>query len=65
MPRAGVREYEHAFALIAGATPEGFRVIDVWDSVEAFERFERDVLAPPGLGGMPPVEFPVHALFAP
>jgi hypothetical protein len=78
MPGTGVREYEQAFALIhpngawpegqinhiAGPTPEGFRVIDVWDSREAFERFERDVLAPLGFSGMPRIEFPVHNLVA-
>jgi hypothetical protein len=75
MPGAGVREYEQAFAAIhpggawpegqldhiAGPTAEGFRVIDVWESREAFERFEREVLAPLGFAGAPHVEFPVHA----
>ena len=78
MPGAGPREYEQAFALIhpdgawpegqlshtAGPTPDGFRVIDVWDSREAFERFERDVLAPLGFSGAPRVEFPVHTHLA-
>lgn len=78
MPGAGVREYEQAFAVIhpggewpegqlshiAGPTPDGFRVIDVWDSREAFERFERDVLSPLGFSGMPCDEFDVHVLFA-
>jgi hypothetical protein len=78
MPGAGVLEYEQAFALlhpdgawpegqinhIAGPTPDGFRVIDVWDSRQAFERFERDVLAPLGFSGMPRIEFPVHNLVA-
>ena len=76
MPGAGVREYEHAFALIhpdgawpagqlnhiAGPTGDGFRVIDVWELREAFERFERDVLTPLGFSGVPRVEFPVHTL---
>jgi hypothetical protein len=79
MPGAGVREYEAAFALIhpggawpdgqishiAGPTAEGFRVIDVWETREAFERFERDVLAPLGFAGPPVAEFPVHNLLAP
>ena len=79
MPGAGVAEYEHAFALIhrngarpdgqlshiAGPTPEGFRVVDVWDSHEAFERFEREVLTPLGFAGMQRVEFPVHNLVQP
>jgi hypothetical protein len=78
MPGAGVREYERAFNLIhpggawpdgqlnhiAGPTPDGFRVIDVWESQAAFERFERDVLAPLGFTGLPRAEFPVHNLFA-
>jgi len=78
MPQAGVREYEQAFALIhpdgawpvgqldhiAGPTPEGFRVIDVWESQEAFDRFERDVLEPLGFAGQPRVEFPVHRRLA-
>jgi hypothetical protein len=41
---------------------DGFRVIDVWESREAFERFERDVLEPLGFAGAPVVEFPVHNL---
>jgi hypothetical protein len=76
MPGAGVREYEAAFGLIhpdgawpegqlthlAGPTPEGFRVVDVWESREAYERFEHDVLAPLGFAGAPLMEFPVHNL---
>ena len=78
MPGAGVAEYEQAFALIhpggvwpagqlshiAGPTPGGFRVIDVWESQEAFDRFDASVLAPLGFSGAPRVEFPVHKLFA-
>ena len=74
MPGARPREYEQAFALIhpdgawpdgqlshtAGPTPDGFRVIDVWESVEAFERFEREVLEPLGFSGAPRSEFRVH-----
>jgi hypothetical protein len=74
MPGAGVREYEQAFALIhpggawpdsqlnriAGPTPDSFRV----ESAEAFERFEREVLAPLGFTGLPRTEFAVHNLFA-
>ncbi|HEY6888670.1 MAG TPA: hypothetical protein VI300_12850 [Solirubrobacter sp.] len=76
MPGAGSREYEQAFALIhpggawpdgqlshiAGPTPDGFRVIDVWESREAFERFERDVLQPLGFAGAPRTEFAVHTI---
>jgi hypothetical protein len=75
MPGASVRDYEQAFSAIhpdgawpagqldhiAGPTADGFRVIDVWESAEAFERFERDVLEPLGFAGAPRTEFPVHA----
>jgi hypothetical protein len=78
MPGASAGEYEQAFALIhpdgawpdgqldhiAGPTPGGFRVVDVWESRGAFERFERDVLAPLGLAGAPADEFPVHTRYA-
>jgi hypothetical protein len=78
MPGAGEREYDAAFALIhpngawpegqishiAGPTPDGFRVIDVWESRKAFERFERDVLEPLGFTGLPRTEFAVHSLFS-
>lgn len=74
MPGASARDYEQAFALIhpggrwpegqlthtAGPTPDGFRVIDVWESREAFLRFEREVLEPLGFSGAPRVEFDVH-----
>jgi hypothetical protein len=74
MPGAGVAEYEQAFALIhpggtwpdgqlshiAGPVDGGFRVIDVWNTREAFERFEREVLAPLGFAGAPATEFAVH-----
>jgi hypothetical protein len=76
MPGATADDYDQAFALIhrdgdwpagqlghiAGPTPDGFRVIDLWESREAFERFERDVLAPLGFSGLPRAEFPVHKL---
>jgi hypothetical protein len=78
MPGAGVREYEQAFSAIhpdgrwpagqldhiAGPVGNGFRVIDVWESAEAFERFEQDVLAPLGFAGAPRVEFPVFRRLA-
>ena len=74
MPGADVAAYEQAFGLlhpdgrwpdgqldhIAGPTPDGFRVIDVWESRAAFERFEQDVLAPLGFAGAPRLEFDVH-----
>ena len=46
----------------AGPTDEGWRVVDVWDSEEAFQRFgERigPVLQEVGLPGEPKV-FPLH-----
>jgi hypothetical protein len=49
----------------AGPTPDGFRVIDVWDSREAFVRFEREVLAPLGFAGTRRVEFPIHNFVQP
>ena len=78
MPGAGVSDYEQAFALIhpegewpagqldhiAGPTPDGFRVIDVWEDRAAYERFEREVLAPLGLTGLAASEFPVHRRYA-
>jgi hypothetical protein len=56
----------------AAKTGEGMRIIDVWESKEVYERFERDVLmpaaqrvglAPPdGSGGLPLEEFDVYRL---
>ena len=76
MPGATADDYDRAFAAIhraqarpagqlghiAAPTEGGFRVIDVWESRDAFERFEREVLAPLGFGGVPRAEFPVHRL---
>ena len=55
---------------IAGPVEEGWRVITVWDSPEAFHRFRDEKLLPAireiaGEGGRPPVEpevNPVHKL---
>ena len=57
---------------IAAKSGDGMKIIDVWESKEAFERFERDVMmpaaeqagtAPPeGSGGPPREEFEVHNL---
>jgi hypothetical protein len=74
MPGADVSAYDQAFAAIhpGGAWPEGqlehiagpveggFRVIDVWESREAFDRFEAAILEPLGFAGIPRAEFPVH-----
>jgi hypothetical protein len=49
----------------AGPTPTGFRVFDVWDSEESFQRFER-ILMPAmreaGLPNLVPDVFPLHSL---
>jgi hypothetical protein len=57
---------------IAARSGEGMKIIDVWESKEAFERFEKDVImpaaeqagmAPPeGVGAPPREEFQVHNL---
>lgn len=47
---------------VAGPMENGWRVIDVWESREAFDRFAREVLAPAMGGQAPqPTEFEVHA----
>ena len=54
-------------------TGSGIRIIDVWESKEAYERFEREQLMPAwaSLGGDPPAgppprqEFEVHNLRGP
>jgi hypothetical protein len=35
-----------AIFIVAGATPDGWRVITVWDSQESFQRFTQDHLFP-------------------
>ena len=55
---------------IACSGSEGLRVVDVWESEEAFERFVDERLMPGaqqlGLAGQPTVQFyRTHALFAP
>ena len=65
---AGLRSHDSAggawpegqISHVAGPTDGGFRVIDVWESREAFECFEREVLAPLGFAGAPATEFAVH-----
>jgi hypothetical protein len=57
---------------IAVKSGDGMKIIDVWESKEAFERFERDVIMPAteqagtaaaeGAGGPPREEFEVHNL---
>jgi hypothetical protein len=55
---------------VAGATAEGLRIIDIWESQEDFERFRDATLAPMAqefqLSGGPNVVFcEVHNLWAP
>jgi hypothetical protein len=55
---------------IACSGSESFRVVDVWESEEAFERFVEERLMPGaqqlGLTGQPTVQFyRTHVLFAP
>src|SRR4051812_41592280 len=37
---------EHAHFHMAGETDGGFRVVDIWDSPEAFDAFAREQIAP-------------------
>ena len=61
-------------AHIGRATSSGFQVIEVWESREHFERYNRDVVGPvmtdlaqgqPAPTGPPPVEFDVRGLVIP
>jgi hypothetical protein len=51
-------------AHIAGPSPEGWRVITVWDSAEQAAAFGRDVLGPKlqqlGVAPTAPVIYPAH-----
>jgi len=50
----------------AGESPDGFIVVDVWESEEAFARFGETlgpILQELGVAG-PPVLFPAHAFVA-
>jgi hypothetical protein len=49
---------------VAGQGPNGFRVIDVWQSEEAFQRFSEKlmpILSAVGVEGQPDV-YPAHTL---
>jgi hypothetical protein len=55
---------------VAGFANGNLRVIDVWDSQQAFERFQQERLKPAvqqaGISGQPKVElFPLHNVYAP
>ena len=61
-------------AHIGRATPDGFEVIEVWESREHFERYTRDVVGvvmaelapgPVPTAGQAPVEFDVRGLVVP
>lgn len=45
----------HCLFHMAGETDRGFRVVDVWDSREAFQKFSEDQIAPLSAAeGFPP-----------
>ena len=49
---------------VAGQGPDGFRVVDVWESEEAFQRFGEKlmpILSAVGVEGQPEV-YPAHTL---
>lgn len=55
---------------IAGFTDGTLRVLDIWESQQMFERFQKDRLTPAavkaGVSGQPKVQFyPVHNVYAP
>jgi len=48
---------------IAGPTPGGWRVVDVWESEEAFQRFGQKLmplLEKAGIPAVAPQVFPIH-----
>ena len=56
-----------ALVHVAGPTEGGWRAVDVWESQEAFEQFERERLQQAAAEvGIPPFKlefFPVHNLY--
>jgi hypothetical protein len=55
---------------VCGFTREGMHVLDIWDSQQAFERFQRERLKAAvdavGITSSPTVQFfPVHNIYAP
>jgi len=55
---------------VAGFTAGTLRVVDVWESQQAFEKFQKDRLTAAvqkaGIAGQPKVQFyPVHNIFVP
>ena len=56
-PEAGIISH------VAGLTPDGWRVLDVWESEEAFQRFGQKLvplLRQAGVQDVEPQAFPVH-----
>ena len=48
---------DHAIYHVAGETEGGFRVVDVWDSAEEFQKFAEEQIAPLSAAeGFPPPE---------
>jgi hypothetical protein len=67
---AAISEQPEGLVLhVAGPTDEGFRIIGVWDSESAWQRFRAEQLAEPALSGLPrpPATFralePLHVVF--
>jgi hypothetical protein len=58
-----------ALSHVAGPTPRGWRVVDVWESEQAFERFAREQILPLAQKhGVPPFDpqvFPIHNTLKP
>ena len=55
---------------VAGFMGGSLRVLDIWESQQAFERFQRERLTPAvqkaGIHGQPKAQFfPVHNIYAP
>ena len=55
---------------VAGFTAGTLRVVDIWESQQSFEKFQRDRLISAtqkaGVSGQPKVQyFPVHNIYAP
>jgi hypothetical protein len=55
---------------VAGFTGSTLRVVDIWESQQAFEKFQKDRLAAAvqkaGISGQPKVQFyPAHNIFVP
>jgi hypothetical protein len=52
-------------AHVSGPTPDGWRIIDVWESEEDFQRFQQERLHPAlraAMGDAPPPSVPFESL---